>query len=94
MKLTNTVIKKALCKEKKYSLIDGNGLQLTIQPNGKKIWEIRYTINTKTNSTSIGIYSIVTLKMARIRCEDFKRKLYDGSNPKSRLKRSRKIPIK
>lgn len=43
MPLTSGVIKGLQSKEKKYSLSDGNGLYMTVKPNNKKIWEIRYT---------------------------------------------------
>ncbi|HVT62114.1 MAG TPA: integrase arm-type DNA-binding domain-containing protein [Legionellaceae bacterium] len=36
--LTNTEVKNAKPKEKVCSLLDGEGLQLRIKPNGSKLW--------------------------------------------------------
>jgi len=52
-RLTATEVKNSKPTEKKYSLSDGNGLQLCIKPDGRKIWEIRYTINGKSNMTRL-----------------------------------------
>ncbi len=81
MRLTNTLIKNSESREKKYSITDGYGLQLTIKPDGKKIWEIRYTYNSKSNTTTLGAYPLISLKDARMKCEEFRRRLYNGVNP-------------
>lgn len=81
LRLTTLEVKNAKPTEKKYSLSDGNGLQLTVKTDGKKIWEIRYTINGKSNTTTIGTFPSVSLKEARLKRDDFKLKLSKGSNP-------------
>jgi hypothetical protein len=55
--LTDKEVLNALPREKKYTLPDGNGLQLAIFPDGKKVWEIRYTINGKPKATTAGVYN-------------------------------------
>ena len=42
MKLTDMVIKKAKPKDRAYSLADGIGLSLLIEPNGSIGWRFRY----------------------------------------------------
>jgi integrase len=81
LKLTVLEVKNAQPKEKKYSLSDGNGLTICIKPDGKKIWEIRYTIDGKPNMTSLGVFPTVSLKFARLKRDEFKLKLASGSNP-------------
>lgn len=79
--LSDTKIKNAKPKEKKYVLSDGNGLQLLIKPNGKKIWEVRYTLAGKPKATTIGNYPLVTLVEARERRNTFKSKIANGIDP-------------
>ncbi len=79
--LTDTEIKTAKPKEKKYSLSDGNGLQLTIKPDGKKIWEIRYTVDGKAKQTTAGNYPTVSLKDARKKRDELKAKVSTGIDP-------------
>lgn len=79
--LTDTEIKNAKPKEKKYTLSDGNGLQLVIKPDGKKIWEIRFTVNGKPKTTTSGAYPSVSLKEARIKRDEFKIKASAGIDP-------------
>lgn len=79
--LTDTEIKNAKPKEKDYTLSDGNGLQLVVKPDGRKIWEIRYTIDGKAKKTTAGSYPTVTLAKARIKRDEIKIKAYEGVNP-------------
>jgi integrase len=79
--LTDTEIKNAKPKEKKYTLSDGNGLQLVIKPDGKKIWEIRFTVDGKPKTTTAGAYPSVSLKDARIKRDGFKSKASIGIDP-------------
>ena len=80
-RLTATEVKNAQIKSKKYSLSDGNGLQICIKSDGRKIWEIRYTIDGKSNMTSIGGFPAVSLREARLKRDEFKLQLSKGSNP-------------
>lgn len=79
--LTDTEIKSAKPKEKKYTLADGNGLQLAIFPDGRKVWEIRYTVNGKPKATTRGTYPAVSLKDARAKRDELKGKVSKGIDP-------------
>lgn len=79
--LTDTRIKNAKPNAKKYTLSDGNGLQLLIKPDGKKIWEIRYTVNGKAKATTAGNYPAVSLREARLRRDEIKAKASSGIDP-------------
>jgi integrase len=97
LRLTTLEVKNAQPKEKGYTLIDGGGLQLTVKIDGKKIWEIRYTVDGKPNKTTIGSFPTVSLKEARLIRDEFKLKLAQGSNPvheKKRIKEEKLNTIK
>ncbi len=65
MALTNLEIKRAQPKEKAYSLSDGLGLALLIEPNGTKGWRFRYRFDNKARLMSFGSYPLITLSEAR-----------------------------
>lgn len=79
--LTDTEIKNAKPRDKEYSLPDGNGLQLIIKPDGRKIWEIRYTIDGKPKKTTAGSYPSVTLAKVRLKRDELKSKVHNGIDP-------------
>ncbi len=81
MKLTDPEIKAAKPKEKPYSLPDGHGLLLMIQPSGAKWWRYRYRFNTTAKMLSLGVYPDVTLKEARNKRERSKELLTQGIDP-------------
>lgn len=88
--LGNEQIKEATSKDKDYTLSDGNGLQLVIKTDGRKIWEIRYTVDGKAKKTTGGNYPIVSIDEARLKRDLFKSKVAEGIDPiqeKKELKR-------
>lgn len=91
--LTDTEIKSAKPKEKKYTLSDGNGLQLVIKPDGKKIWEIRFTVDGKPKTTTAGTYPSVSLKDARNKRDQYKNKANAGIDP-IKERKEKKVIIK
>ena len=79
--LTDTEIRNAKPKEKDYTIPDGNGLQLLIKTDGKKVWEIRYTVGGKAKKTTGGVYPSVSLKDARAKRDEYKAKALKGIDP-------------
>lgn len=65
MALTDIECKKAQPQEKSYRLSDLNGLSLQINRNGKKYWNVRFTVDGQRRSESIGQYPEIGLKKAR-----------------------------
>ncbi|RKO82372.1 integrase [Pectobacterium parmentieri] len=67
--LTDTEIKTAKPKEVDYTLHDGDGLQLLIKTNGKKVWQYRYfrPFTQKRAKLTFGPYPEITLADARQR---------------------------
>ena len=83
--LSDQEVKKAKPKEKLYKLFDGNGLNITIFPNGIKRWVFNYTFNKKRNSISLGNYPEVSLKEAREKRTEIREKIAKGINPSKKL---------
>lgn len=65
MLLSDLAIRRAKPKEKAYTLNDGNGLSLLIEPNGSKGWRLRYRFAGKPKMLSLGVYPEVSLSDAR-----------------------------
>ena len=82
--LTDTGIKKAKSKDKRYMLTDGEGLYLEIMPSGKKYWRLRYWIDKKEYKKSLGPYPTVSLKEAREARDEAKRSIYLRGQPLTR----------
>jgi len=79
MPLTEIAIRGAQPREKSYKLPDGGGLMLVVNPNGSKWWRWRYYRNDgRENMVSLGVYPVVTLKMARQRRDEARRLLVQG----------------
>ena len=73
--LTELQCKQAKSKEKIYNLSDGRGLLLSIYPNGGKYWILRYFIKGKEKRTSLGKFPALSLKEARDKAFEFRKKL-------------------
>lgn len=82
MSLTDFQVKNAKAKDKVYSLKDEKGLYLYIRPSGKKSWRLRYWLNGKENTVTLGEYPAIGLKEARIAQEDARKLVSVGVKPK------------
>jgi integrase len=67
MPLTDTAIRNAKPREKRYKLSDSGGLYLEVSPAGGKWWRLKYRFNGKEKRISLGVYPEVGLKDARER---------------------------
>jgi len=81
MKLTDPIVKAAKPQEKPFTLSDGKGLALHVQPQGSKWWRFRYRFNGKPCLLSLGTYPDVTLKEARLERDRLKKLIKQGINP-------------
>lgn len=80
-KRTNTQIKNAKGKDKPYSLSDGLGLSLLINPNGSKWWRYRFQFHGKAKLMSLGTYPTLTLAEARRGLYEARGLVSEGINP-------------
>ena len=79
--LTDTAIKKAQPRAKPYRITDERGLTLRVQPNGKKLWQVRWRHQGKERIASLGQYPDISLKEARDRRDDARKKIANGVDP-------------
>ncbi len=84
--LTDTEIKKATPKDKKYYLNDGLGLRLKVTPNNEKIWCFRFNMNNKSYETTFKSYPSVSLQEARKKRTEYRKLIDDKINPINHFK--------
>jgi integrase len=99
MRLTDTAIRNAKPGAKPYKLADERGLHLLIQPQGGRLWRMKYRVNGADSEglpkrierlLSFGSYPEVSLKSARELRDEARKRLAEGIDP-SQLKRDTKI---
>lgn len=89
-------MKNAKPKEKPYKpykLADGRGLYLLVNPNGSKLWKLKYRFAGIEKKLSLGAYPEVSLAAARDAREEARKQLSNNIGPgvlKNSIKRSKK----
>ena len=81
---------------KKAKLFDGGGLYLEVTPAGGKIFRLKYRIDGKEKSLTIGKYPTVSLSEARQEVENARRMLAQGQDPaaaKQQAKQERRAAL-
>ena len=86
MPLTQFAIVNAAPKDKPYKLADGGGLHLLIQPNGSKLWRLRYRFSGQENMLAFGTFPSTSLANARTKREEARSLLASGMNPSVKRK--------
>jgi integrase len=81
MPLSDVEIKKSKSREKPYKRFDGGGLYLLVNPNGSKLWRLKYRVDGREKLLAYGSYPLVPLKDARAWRDRSKRLLLDGVDP-------------
>lgn len=81
MPLTDISAKSAKPKDKLYKLFDERGLFLSVRPNGGKYWQMKYSFDGKEKLLSFGVYPEVSLKEARNKRDEARKKIKDGIDP-------------
>ncbi|KMV94426.1 hypothetical protein HMPREF9693_04457 [Klebsiella oxytoca 10-5249] len=92
MPLNDMQIRRAKPEVKAYTLGDGQGLSLLIEPNGSKSWRFRYRFAGKPKMISLGVYPTITLADARSRRDDARKLVAEGKNP-SEVRKEQKIAL-
>ena len=80
-------------REKPYKLSDSKGLYLQVQPNGSKLWRLKYRFNGKERRLAFGAYPEVTLSRARERQIDARRVLDGGIDPGELKKQAKRAAV-
>lgn len=78
--LNDLQVRKAKPQAKRYTLADGNGLYLCVEPTGAKSWRVRYRLPGSTHATpaTIGTYPALSLADARVRAVEVMRNAKHG----------------
>jgi hypothetical protein len=90
MSLTDTAVKGAKASEKAYKLSDAKGLYLLVNPNGSKLWCLKYRYNDIERKLSFGAYPEITLAAARDRQLEARRLLDNGIDPGEHKKQAKR----
>ena len=88
--LKDTQIKALKPKEKSYTVADGNGLSIVVNPNKSKKWRYRYRINGKAKTFSIGSYPEVSLANAREKLHEARSMVANGIDP-AKVRKEEKV---
>ena len=81
MPLTELEAKYAKRRDRSYKLADGGGLFLLIQPNGSKLWRMKYRYGGKEKLLSFGAYPTLGITAAREKRDAAKALLAEGKDP-------------
>ncbi|WP_313487487.1 tyrosine-type recombinase/integrase [Atlantibacter hermannii] len=92
MPLNDMQIRRAKPEAKAYTLGDGQGLSLLIEPNGSKSWRFRYRFAGKPKMISLGVYPTITLANARSRRDEARKLVAEGRNP-SEIRKEQKLAL-
>ncbi len=79
--LTDRKIKQLKPKDKPYKVTDERGLVILVHPNGSKYWRLQYRFNKKQKSYAIGVYPDISLKSARLQCDEARLLISKGIDP-------------
>ena len=81
MPLSDTTARAAKPGPKPRKLADGGGLYLLVNPNGSKLWRLKYRVAGRERLLAIGAYPEISLKDARARRDEARRLLAAGTDP-------------
>ncbi len=84
MSLSDVKIRTAKPEEKRYTLLDSDGLYLEVMVSGKKYWHLRYASDGKRSWHTIGEYPAIGLQEARERKNTLRQRLRDGESIKKK----------
>lgn len=80
--LTDLGIRRAKPKANVYTMSDGRGLSLRIEPTGAKLWHFRFYWQGKQQRISFGSFPDLDLKSARQRRDDARAMIASGIDPR------------
>lgn len=89
MPLTDTKIKSLKPKEKRYKVSDFDGLYIAVNPNGSKLWRLKYRFEGKEKLLSFGKYPYTTLQHARQLRDEARTLLAQGFDPSAERKKGK-----
>jgi integrase len=64
-----------------YKMADERGLFLLVQPSGARLWRLKYRFRGIEKKLALGRYPDISLKEARLKCDEARRMLSEGIDP-------------
>lgn len=92
--LTVLQIKSAAPREKPYKLFDGGGLYLLVNPNGSKLWRLKYRYLGKEKVLAFGGYPDLPLAKARKERELAREMIAEDKDPGAEKRANRERRLK
>ena len=80
--LSDMAVRHAKATHKPYTLKDGGGLYLNVNPSGTKNWLFRFYWHNQQKRISFGVYPAVDLKKARLKRQKAQELLAQGIDPR------------
>jgi len=87
--LTHIQIASAKPSAKPFNLSDSQGLFLTVQPNGSKLWRLSYRHLGRQKTLHLGPWPEVGPSDARVRRDEARKQIAAGLDPAQEKKRAR-----
>lgn len=84
--LTDIIARTIKPREKIFRIFDEKGLYLEINPNGGKYWRFKYRFDGKEGRLAFGVYPEVSLKEARDKRDEARKKISNSINPSEEKK--------
>jgi integrase len=88
--LTESLVRGAEPREKAYKLFDSGGLFIIVNPNGSRWWRLKYRYRGKERGISLGVYPLVSLRLARLGRDEARALLADGIDPSYHRQREKR----
>ena len=85
-RLTDVAVKRTKPAGKPHKLTDGKGLYLLVNPNGSKLWRVKYRADGKEKLLALGAYPAVSLSEARTRRDEARKQLATEIDPMAQRK--------
>lgn len=90
MPLSEIKVRRAKPAAKNRKLFDSRGLYLLVAPTGSKYWRFKYRWERREKLLALGVYPEVSLREARDRRDEARRKLAERRDPSSERKAVKK----
>lgn len=87
---TDAAVKNAKPETKAYKMGAGLGMYLLVNPNGSKLWRLKYRIDGKEKTLSFGAYPEISLADARMMREQARETIAQGIDPQEIAKEEKK----
>lgn len=81
MALSDIAIRKAKAADEPYRINDSEGLHLLVEPSGRKVWRVDYTLGEKRRRMRVGRYPSLSLAAARVKRDEVNELAAAGVDP-------------